>query len=313
MRDGMLWPWLAMTLVVASGCKRSNAGQGLPPPTGSLAIPAIPVAATNAEVAATAEELTASGTSGPVREAKLGPKASGVIAAMYVEEGDQVKKGQVLFRLDASTVAMGIVQAQAALNTATVGRDSAETELRRTQTLYERGSIAPAVYDQVKARFDGANAAVEQAKAALGTAKKMTADTTVISPIAGVVAARKASVGDTVTMMPPTIVLVVQDISSLEVRARVAETELKRLSPGKPIRIRFPSVDAERVVPIERINPSVDPMTRTVEVVALVPNQDHALKAGMLVEVDFGQPEAGPSSSASATSATPTSSQGKKP
>jgi RND family efflux transporter MFP subunit len=308
----MLLPWLVMTLVVASGCKKSGASERLPPTTGSLSVPAIPVAAASADAPAGAEELVASGTSGPVREAKLGPKASGVIAGMYVEEGDQVKKGQVLFRLDASTVALGIVQAQAALVSATVGRDSAETDLRRTQALYERGAIAPAVYDQVKARFDGANATVEQAKAALSTAKKMTADTAVTSPIAGVVTARKASVGDTVTMMPPTVVLVVQDISSLEVRVRVAETALKRLSPGKPLRIRFPSVDAERVVPIERINPSVDPMTRTVEIVALVPNQDHALKAGMLVEVDFGPPPAGPSPSASA-SATPTSSQGKQP
>jgi len=45
-------------------------------------------------------------------------------------------------------------------------------------------------------------------------------------------------------------------------------------------------------VTIERINPSVDPMTRTVEIVAMVPNRDSALKAGMLVELDFSPPQA---------------------
>jgi RND family efflux transporter MFP subunit len=293
---------LASTLLWAGGCKRSSASQGLPPPTGSLSIPDVPAPPPSAgsESAPEVEQWVISGTSAPVREAKLGPKASGVIAAMSVEEGDKVKRGQVLFRLDASTVAMGIAQAQAGLASATVARDAAESDLKRTQPLLDRGSIAPSVFDQVKARYDGASAAVGQATAALNTAKKVTGDTVVVSPIDGVVASRKASVGDTVTMMPPTIVLVLQDVSSLEVRARVPETWLKRLEPGKSIRIRFPSIEAQRVVPITRINPSVDAMTRTIEVVALVPNKDGALKAGMLVEVDFGSSDAGAAPSAGA-------------
>ena len=79
-----------------------------------------------------------------------------------------------------------------------------------------------------------------------------------------------------------------QDISKLEVRGRVPETMLARLKPGSPVTVRFPAVNEERTVAIERISPSVDPMTRTVEVVALVPNDDRSLKAGMLVELDFG-------------------------
>jgi RND family efflux transporter MFP subunit len=284
------------------GCKRSSASQGLPPPTGSLVIPDVPAPAPSAgtDGSTEVEQWVVSGTSAPVHEAKLGPKASGVIAAITVEEGDKVKKGQLLFRLDASTTAMGIAQAEAALATATVNRDAAESDFKRVQPLLDRGSISPSAFDQAKARYDGAAAAVAQAQAAVNMAKKVTSDTAVVSPIDGVVAARKASVGDTVTMMPPTTVLIVQDVSSLEVRARVPETWLKRLEPGKPIRIRFPSIEAQRSVPITRINPSIDAMTRTVEVVALVPNKDGALKAGMLVEVDFGTPDAGAVSSAGA-------------
>jgi RND family efflux transporter MFP subunit len=302
MNQRAYWLLLASSLLWAGGCKRSNASQGLPPTTGSLAVPDVPAPPPSAgtDGATEVEQWVISGTSAPVREAKLGPKASGVIAAMSVEEGDKVKRGQVLFRLDASTTAMGIAQAEAALTTATVNRDAAESDLRRVQPLLERGSISPSAFDQAKARYDGAVAAVAQTQAALNTAKKVTGDTVVVSPIDGVVASRKASVGDTVTMMPPTIVLVVQDVSSLEVRARVPETWLKRLEPGKPIRIRFPSIEAQRVVPIARINPSVDSMTRTIEVVALVPNKDGALKAGMLVEVDFGSSVAAAAPSAGA-------------
>jgi RND family efflux transporter MFP subunit len=302
MNHRVCWLLLASSLLWAGGCKRSSASQGLPPPTGSLAIPDVPAPPPSAgtDGATEVEQWVVSGPSAPVREAKLGPKASGVIAAMSVEEGDKVKRGQVLFRLDASTTAMGIAQAEAALATATVNRDAAESDFKRVQPLLERGSISPSAFDQAKARYDGAAAGVAQAQAAVNMAKKVTGDTVVVSPIDGVVAARKASVGDTVTMMPPTTVLIVQDVSSLEVRTRVPETWLRRLEPGKSIRIRFPYIEAQRVVPITRINPSVDSMTRTVEVVALVPNKDGALTAGMLVEVDFGSSVAGAAPSAGA-------------
>ena len=114
---------------------------------------------------------------------------------------------------------------------------------------------------------------------------------------------RLSSVGDTVSMMPPTVVLIIQDISELEVHGRVPEMMLAKLQPGSPIRVRFPAVKQERTVKIERISPSVDPMTRTIEVVALVPNEDRSLKAGMLVELDFSDAakgEAAPIPSASA-------------
>jgi RND family efflux transporter MFP subunit len=180
-----------------------------------------------------------------------------------------------------------VSQAEAALASAMVAESTVKTELERIRALHERGSVAPATFDQVKAQFDAAQAGVEQARTAVARAQQATADTAVRSPIAGVVAKRMASVGDTVSMMPPTVVLIIQDISQIEVRGRVPETLLARLQPGSPVKVRFPAVKVERTVAIERINPSVDPMTRTIEVVALVPNQDRTLKAGMLVELDF--------------------------
>jgi RND family efflux transporter MFP subunit len=174
--------------------------------------------------------------------------------------------------------------------------------------------VAPATYDQVKAQYEAAQAGVEQARAAVASARQATADTAVLSPISGVVSKRLASVGDTVSMMPPTVVLIIQDISELEVRGRVPETMLAKLKPGSPIHVRFPAVKEERTVEIERISPSVDPMTRTIEVVALVPNEDRSLKAGMLVELDFSdtsEARATPAPSASAAPAAKRKTEGK--
>ena len=299
-------------LGAAAGCRNSQALEQLPPATGSGAPPAASIpslpSANAIEAVARGNRLVVTGTAQPLREAKVGPKATGVIVAMPVEEGDRVKQGQLLFRLEASNQALAVSQAEAALSGALVAESTAQTEVARIQALHQRGSIAPATYDQVKAQLEGAQAAVKQARAALARAKQAAADTAVFSPIAGVVAKRLASVGETATMMPPMVVLIIQDISKLEVRGRVPETMLKKLRPGSPLRVRFPAVEMERAVSIERINPSVDPMTRTVEVVAMVPNEDSTLKAGMLAELDFGgaanSPPAAPAASASGAAPT---------
>jgi RND family efflux transporter MFP subunit len=285
-----------VALAAAGGCRNSKDLQQLPPANGPGAPPAVSIPELSADnpVAAVSgnNSLVVTGTSRPIREAKVGPKGSGVIVSLPVEEGDGVKKGQLLFRLESANQALAVSQAEAALSGALVAESTARTELGRVKALRERGSVAPAALDQVQAQFEGAQAAVKQARAALARARQATADTSVRAPIDGVVARRLHSVGDTVTMMPPTVVLIIQDISTLEVRGNVPETMLKQLRPGSELRVRFPAVEVEREVTIERINPSVDPMTRTVEVVAMVPNRDSALKAGMLVELDFSPLEA---------------------
>lgn len=280
--------WLPLVV----GCETSQASS-LPPPTGPGAAPLPSVStrvAAPASGAPAERALFVTGTARARQEAKLGPLSSGVIQAMMVEEGDRVKKGQVLFRLRASAQDLGVRQAEAALATAEVAKSSAETELKRTQALSESGSVAPAVLDQIQARYDAAVAQVAQAQAAINSARQASADTTVTAPFDGIVASRRANVGETVTMMPPTVVLVVQDIDSLEVRANLPESALATLHPGSPVQVRFPAVNVTREVTVTRVNPSVDPMTRTIEVVAEVPNPDHALKAGMLVECDFRPP-----------------------
>jgi len=248
--------------------------------------PAIKSAAQQ-RVEASNDQLVVTGTVLPIAEAKVGTMATGVITAMKVEEGDRVRTGQVLFKLDPDNQVLALNQAEASLASALVAQRTANTEFQRVSALRERGSISPALYDQTKAQLDGAKAGVELARAAAKSAKQAVVDTTVRAPINGVVSRRIAAVGDTVTLMPPSVVLVIQNISELEVRGRAPETMLAKIKPGSPVRVRFPSIGIEKTVAIARINPSVDPMTRTIEVVARLQNTDESLKAGMLVELDF--------------------------
>lgn len=302
MKRGAPLVLLFALLVSATGCKHHEVGQGLPPAAGSgVAPPKIPKLADLGPVddpdggraGKGAGHFSGTGTLRARHEAELGPKVTGVITAINVDEGDKVKKGEVLFRTDSSQAASAVSQAKAGLASAHVALDSAKLDYNRTEQLYKTGAVAPATYDQAKSRYDGAAAAVDQAKAALSAAQQALADTVVRSPIDGVVTAKLKNVGEVATLMPPTTVLVVQDIVHLELRARLPERALGHLEPGDSIQVSLPALGVKRRVAVTRVNPAVDPRSRTIEVIANLDNKDKKLKPGMLAEVSFDLPDAG--------------------
>jgi RND family efflux transporter MFP subunit len=288
---------LFFSSVAVFACNRADVKKDVLPPASGAAV-APPVVPRLEHTASSADGSQAdddssvfrgTGTLHPLKEAQLGPKSSGVIAAIAVEQGDRVKKGQLLFRLDSRQAQLAVEQAKTAVASAKVAEQTAELEFNRTKQLYEKGNVAQAAYDQAKARLDGATAAVNQASSAVALAKKVAADSAVHSPIDGVVTAKLKSVGETATMMPPTIILIVQDVSKLELRARLPERALGTLKAGDHVKLNVPALGEQLSVPIERINPSVDARTRTLEIVAVVDNAAGKLRPGMLAEVSFGE------------------------
>ena len=175
-----------------------------------------------------------------------------------------------------------------------IGRDNAKRELERQRVLAEKGTISPAVLERAEAAFNAASNGIEAAEVAVSMARRYTSDSAVTSPIDGVVARKLKSVGETVTMMPPTTVLVVQDQSVIELRARIPETTLKHVKEGELITAHFSAVEVSRAARVVRIQPTVDPQTRTIEIVADVDNADNILRPGMYVEVELAPPAAAP-------------------
>jgi RND family efflux transporter MFP subunit len=205
-----------------------------------------------------------------------------------VAEGDRVRRGQVLFRLDSAQVELAIEQAKAALAAAKVQAQSSQTLFERVKALHERGAATPDAFDQAKAQVDSAESAVVQAQASLALASHRLNNMVVSSPIDGVVAEKRMNLGETATLMPPSVVLVIQNVDMLELRARLPEVALASVQVGSTLSASFPALGKKRDVKIKRIAPTVDPRTRTIEIVADVENRDHRLLAGMLVEVSYG-------------------------
>lgn len=284
---------LLCLLAAFPACRRNEQKQALPAPSGSaFPPPVIPSLAdlSKSDSGAVADQNGSGGPRGtgtlhPREEAELGPKATGIISKILVNEGDKVRKGQVLFTLDSSGAGLGVDQAKTALSSATITMQAAELDYKRTKELADRGSIPPATFDQVKARYDSARASVELAHVAVSQAQKMANDTSVRAPFAGVVTAKLKNVGEIATMTPPSVVLIVQDLSTLELRARLPERVLRNVVAGDLVEIKLNALDEKRTVKIRRINPTVDVRTRTVEIVADVDNADGRLRSGMMAEV----------------------------
>ncbi len=285
---------LLFSMVVAAGatgCKKSESqATKLPPATGEGSPPAakLPEIVKDAPMptAQTGNERT-TGTTYAREEAKLGPKMSGVVTKIWVKEGDVVKKGDPLFQLDARAISLGREQAAAGLRSADVNLRATQVEYDRTKALLDQNAVNRAQFDQIQARLDGAKVMVEQARVGVSQANQMLADAVVRSPMTGIVVAKLVSEGETATMMPPTVVLVVQDQSSLELRFRMPEKVLAEIKQGSRLTATFGSLGVTREAEVVRVSASVEQHTRTVEIFAVLPNKDGVLRPGMLANVEM--------------------------
>ncbi|MCA9700364.1 MAG: efflux RND transporter periplasmic adaptor subunit [Myxococcales bacterium] len=287
------------TLLLLTGCDpKEPAGPPLPEATGDKAPAQAEIPLPSAEQSQAGAVATGShrwvGSVKAKHHVEIAPQMTGVIASIEVEEGDKVEKGQRLFRIEGSEVKLSVAQAGAAVSSAELQLAEAKREADRTAKLAERGSVGQANLERAQAGVEAAEAGVKQAKAAAAIAKARTSDLTVESPISGLVTSKYKSVGELATMMPPTIVLVIDDLSVIEVRVRVPELKLREINVGSAVSVYFPALDEERQVPITRIGNAVDPHTRTIELVIEVDNQDLRIKSGMSVEVELSKPEPGP-------------------
>jgi len=288
---------LVLAGLLVAACDSKEAEKPALPSSQASAPPTIPTpskgAAPQPGIKAGSRDLSIEryvGTALPKQEAELGPRMSGTLATVDVEEGQLVKKGQVLFRLDARSTRLGVSQAETGLQGAQIARDNAKRELERQQQLAAKGTIAAAVLERAESAFNSAENNVSQAGVALSMARRGTADSAVVSPIDGLVAHKFKDVGETVTMMPPTIVVVIQDQSVLEVRTRIPEAALRLVHVGDQVTAHFSALGVAREAKVVRVQPTVDAATRTIEIVTDVDNKDGTLRPGMYVELELRPP-----------------------
>ena len=265
--------------------------------------------------------VAASGTVEAAQTTDLAFQLPGLVARVFVEEGQSVRKGQAIAELDAADYQFGLQAsegqagvAQASLEKAQAGTraeeieqaraayDKAENEYQRYRQLYERKSMAPvdfakveAGYRAAKAQYEmaqngarkedraAAGASVRQAQAQVGANRKRVSDARLVSPINGIIARRSIDPGEMVSAGLPVFSIV--DLNPVRVRVGIPEADIGRIRVGQRARITIPALDGgEFQGTVDLVGVAADPSSRTFTAKIVVPNPGLRLKAGMIAE-----------------------------
>ncbi len=230
-------------------------------------------------------------------EVRVGSRISGVVKRLYVHIGDAVRRGQLLAELDDRDLAARHDEAAATLARLEVELRYAGIELDRKRELRSRNSIAPAELDAAERAYAVAEQQVAGARASLAFAAAQREYARIVAPIAGVVASVSTQEGETVaaSFAAPTFLTLI-DLTRLEVRTYVDETDIGRIRVGQ--RARF-TVDtygeqefAGRVTAVYPKAEIRDNVVNYITVVSFVAPRDHVLRPAMTttVRITVGEP-----------------------
>jgi membrane fusion protein, multidrug efflux system len=233
------------------------------------------------------DELVVRGTvtAVPNEDVKVSALVPGRVNAVLVAEGDTVRQGQVIAQLDRQPLEDQRRQAAATVDQAKAQIENAGLNLQRNQQLFERGIAAGKEVEDAKRDLASAQAAVDQAAAALSTAVRNIERTTVRAPISGQVVKRLVSVGEQVDGTAAQPIAEVANVDRVELAANVPSNQIARIKIGQPVPITseaFPGRIFEGTV--LAIAPAIDTSTNAGLVRIRAANPDHALKVGMFAE-----------------------------
>ena len=199
-------------------------------------------------------------------DAPVVARVPGDVVELLVEEGERVRAGQPLARLDGERLKLEMLAAKANL-------DLAQGEYDRHSDLHERGLVSRAMYDNLA--FE-----LEALKATFELKQLEYAYTTLRAPIDGLVAAREIRPGQNV--LASQVTFRITDTDELVADLQIPQTELARIDAGQPVTLTVDSLP-ERVFAAEivRVSPTIDTRNGTFRARARIPNADAALAPGM--------------------------------
>jgi RND family efflux transporter MFP subunit len=286
---------LSILLAQAAGCESEAGGKriDLPDNPPARSRPAVVAAAEGDDAAPTPPVVTEdaagvlhlTGTTRPHRQSAVAAQGTGMMKQRLVDAGDMVDEGQIIARLDRKNAHLRARQAAAALKAAKVQLSAAQRENKRVTQL--GSSVASSRADQAATALEGALAGVEAAQVALDMARKAERDADVKAPYAGLVVQVLKSEGEWVTTMPPSPVIVLAEVTPIDLHVDAPEHLLSRIKVGDRVTATFDALGKTIETSVTRIIPTVKPGTRSFEVVVELPNSDRTILPGVFAEVQL--------------------------
>lgn len=275
MTTGRFWPGLLLGFFFLAACQPDAKSDKTSSAKGAEAeddTPAIPVETS----VATRDDIYAmySGTA-PIEafaEAKVIAKVAGEVREILVEEGDDVRSGQVLARLDGDRLRLEMMQSEANLR-------KSQRDYQRNIDLKERGLISAGDFEKIKYETDALEATHKLARLEYSY-------TEIKAPIDGVIAERFVNVGNTIEVNAVTFQ--VTSLVPLIAYLHVPEREYRRISRGQEAVIEVDALQgSEYQAVVDRISPVVDPATGTFKITVEITDSSRRLKPGMFGRINI--------------------------
>ena len=201
----------------------------------------------------------------PERRADLRAEVSAVVLAVLKENGDPVKRGDLLVRLDQTSIRDSLTAAEASMSAAAQAYEQAQRQYERMVKLRETGVVSAQQVEDVEVRRNTAQSDREAARTRVVTARQQLQRTEVRAPFDGIVSDRKVSAGDTAQVGKELVKVI--DPSSLRFEGYVSADSVGELKTGQHVWFRIHGfTDREFNGTITRVNPAANITTRQVEV-----------------------------------------------
>lgn len=227
----------------------------------------------------------------PERRADLRAEISAVVLAVLKDNGESVKRGDLLVRLDDTSIRDAMASAEASARAATQAFDQAERQLQRLKTLRGSGMASMQQLEDTEIRRNNAQSDLIAAQARAVQARQQLQRTEVRAPFAGTVSERKASAGDTAQVGKE--LLKVVDPTSMRFEGFVSADKISSVKVGQPVAFRVNGYDKQMFTgTVKRVDPAANPTTRQVEVLVGFADSTQPRVSGLYAE---GRIEAGSS------------------
>jgi RND family efflux transporter MFP subunit len=280
-----------MVACVLSGCESSHKAPEKP---------LVPVTVTEVQEYSGPEGVTYSASITPYDQVNVAFKSAGYVTSILqrkgvdgrernLQQGDWVKKGEVLARVRESDYQHAVEQYKGQLEQAQAAAEKSKQDFARAQALYNANAMTQSDYDAAKAQNDSSIGSVVTAQAAVAQAQQSLSDCELRAPTDGQILSRNIELGALVGT--GTTGFTMGDTKRVKAVFGIPDTVLASVRLGNRQGIQTETYPQEFYGQVTAIAPQADQKSRTFEVEVTVPNSNQLLKAGMVATLDLGQPK----------------------
>ena len=258
---------IAASVIALGGCKKPAAPGGKGGQPGGFAVQAVVI---EAKAQPVSESLSLVGTVAANEMVEIKSETDGTVEEIPFTEGQSVKLGDLLLRLDDTKLAASVAEADANFKLSTANHERARQLLRDKL-------ISQQEYEQIAAQF-------QATQASLDLKKRLLKDTRILAPFKGVVGSRQVSPGQVISRNATLTWLV--DLDPMKIEVNIPERYLSQVALGQTIEFSVAAFPNEKFKgEVFFISPQLDPATRTALIKARIPNPGHKLKGGMFANL----------------------------